>query len=114
MSEIITKEIISEKSFEIIIEVLSKKVHDQWMAGRISEGWKYGKELDGGKKEHPSIIPYEELPESEKEYDRQTVLATLTGLLENGYEIIKNEFSGYVSRSSGNVPKRIEQPFTLV
>lgn len=87
-NKIIT-DLLSDKSFEKILEVLSESVHDQWMAGRIAGGWKYGPERNDKKKEHPFLIPYEDLPESEKEYDRQTVIATLTRLLKNGYQIIK-------------------------
>ncbi len=72
-----------------ILETLACNVHNQWMKGRLEAGWKLGSKRDDEKKEHPSLIPYEELPETEKEYDRQTVLTTINGLLENGFEIRK-------------------------
>lgn len=72
-----------------MIEPMAKNVHDRWMAGRIAEGWQYGPNRDDEKKEHPGIVSYEKLPNEEKKYDRQTVKATLTYLLENGYEITK-------------------------
>lgn len=74
-----------------ILETLARNVHNRWMAGRLADGWKFGPKRDDEKKEHPSMIPYEELPETEKEYDRQTVLTTITGLLENGFEIQKKK-----------------------
>lgn len=73
----------------IDIEILAKNVHNQWMNERINDGWKYGTERNDDKKEHPSLIPYENLSEEEKEYDRQTVLATIKGLIENGYKLVK-------------------------
>jgi len=76
-----------------LMEILAQNVHDQWAEGRIRDGWKYGKERNDQVKEHPSLIPYGSLSEEEKEYDRRTVIATLSCLIENGYEIIKKELS---------------------
>ena len=72
-----------------VIELMAKHVHDVWMSQRIADGWVYGKERDDIKKTHPCIVPYEELPESEKEYDRNTSLETISFLLEQGYKIVK-------------------------
>jgi hypothetical protein len=80
-----------DKSFSEILETLSKTVHNQWMTGRLTAGWKYGHERNDEKKEHPSLIPYEELPEEEKEFDRQTAKTVINYLLNNGYDIIKRE-----------------------
>jgi len=73
------------------LEPISRNVHNQWMIGRLEAGWKYGPKRDDEKKEHPSLIPYDELFEEEKEYDRQTVLTTISGLLENGFKIQKKK-----------------------
>jgi hypothetical protein len=78
-----------EPAITEILETLARNVHNQWMAGRVSGGWKLGPQRDDEKKEHPSLIPYEKLPEEEKDYDRQTVLTTIQCLLENGFEIRK-------------------------
>lgn len=71
-----------------ILEKIANKIHDRWMAKRIEEGWLYGSERNEKKKEHPCIVPYEELSELEKEYDRATARETLLSLDELGYEII--------------------------
>jgi hypothetical protein len=60
-----------------IVEQAAVNVHEVWAAGRKAEGWKYGPKLDAARKEHPCLVPYDELPESEKEYDRQTVIETI-------------------------------------
>jgi hypothetical protein len=73
----------------LILESMAQNVHEQWAAGRIAAGWKFGAERNESTKEHPSLIAYNELPEIEKEYDRKTVLATLNYLLEEGFEIRK-------------------------
>ncbi len=58
--------------------------------GRIAEGWTFGEEKNADKKTTPLLIPYDELPESEKEYDRNTALATLKLIIKLGYSISPN------------------------
>lgn len=70
-------------------EVLAKNTHEVWAAGRMAEGWTYGGTLDKEKKKHPCLVPYEELPESEKEYDRATSLESLKVIRHLGYTIGK-------------------------
>jgi ryanodine receptor 2 len=72
-------------------EVLAKNVHDTWSARRISEGWRYGEKRDDDKKLHPELVPYSELPESEKEYDRLTAMNTLRLIVKLGYTISLKE-----------------------
>lgn len=75
------------KEINQLIELLAENVHEQWSAGKIKDGWKYGKRHNDRLKEHPSIVPYQELSELEKEYDRNTVIATLSLLVANGYDL---------------------------
>ena len=70
-------------------ELLAKNTHEVWASGRIAEGWSYGEVRDGEKKQHPCLVPYEELPESEKQYDRATSLESLKVILSLGYTINK-------------------------
>ena len=70
-----------------LTELLAARTHEVWAAGRISEGWRYGEQRDDALKLHPCLVPYEELPESEREYDRKTSLETLKYVLSLGYEI---------------------------
>ena len=72
-----------------LLEALAENVHDTWAAGRIADGWTYGTERNDTKKQHPCLVPYDELPEEEKEYDRQTAKATITFILSKGYKIVK-------------------------
>ena len=72
-----------------LVEQMAKNVHEVWAAGRITDGWMYGKKRDDEKKTHPCLVPYEELPESEKEYDRQTAISTLKFILAQGFTISK-------------------------
>lgn len=70
-------------------ELIAENVHDAWAAERIADGWVYGKERDDKKKTHPSLIPYHELSEEEKKYDRITSETTIRAILSNGYKITK-------------------------
>jgi class 3 adenylate cyclase len=68
-------------------EALARSVHETWLRLRTAEGWRCGPTRDDGRKEHPDLVPFEELAESEREYDRQTALTTLKTLLALGYTI---------------------------
>lgn len=70
-----------------LTERLAERTHDVWAAGRIREGWRYGVERDDARKLHPCLIPYAELPESEKQFDRDTAMETLRYIIALGYEI---------------------------
>lgn len=70
-----------------LIEQLSEQVHKTWMANRIQEGWSYGPKRNDFLKQTPCIVPYEKLPEIEKEYDRNTVRTTIKALYDLGFVI---------------------------
>ena len=53
-----------------LAEIIAKNVHEVWAAGRLAEGWKYGSERNDMLRTHPGLVPYEELSETEKDYDR--------------------------------------------
>ena len=71
-----------------LTERLAENTHDLWAAQRLSEGWSYGPRRDDANKLHPCLVPYDQLPESEKEYDRITALGTLKAILSLGYRIL--------------------------
>ncbi len=72
-----------------LTEKIAENVHENWSAGRIADGWIYGDSRDDKKKTTPCLIPYSELPEEEKEYDRNTALQTLKLIISLGYKIVK-------------------------
>lgn len=72
-----------------LIEEMARNVHEVWAQNRMNEGWTYGVRRDDNAKKHPCLVPYEELPESEKEYDRATSQETLKLILKSGFEISK-------------------------
>jgi hypothetical protein len=72
-------------------EDIAANVHDVWAEGRIAEGWTYGEEKDAVRKTTPQLVPYDQLPESEKEYDRSTALYAIRYVIKRGYKIIKKQ-----------------------
>ncbi len=72
-----------------LTEALARNVHEVWAATRIAQGWRYGRERSDLRKEHPCLIPYEELSEEERTYDRKTALETLKLIEYLGFEIRK-------------------------
>lgn len=82
-----TNHIVLSDDLIRLTEKLAENTHDVWAAGRIAQGWTLGEQRDDTKKTTPCLVPYSELPESEKEYDRNTALQTLKLIIELGYEI---------------------------
>lgn len=72
-----------------LAEAIAKNVHEVWSKGRMSDGWKYGEERNDAKKLHPCLVPYEELTETEKEYDRNTSQETLKLIMKLGFRIVR-------------------------
>ena len=67
-----------------LVELLARNNHDIWARGRIEEGWRYGPRRDDEKKETPVLVPYDKLPESEKQYDRNTAVGALKTIIALG------------------------------
>lgn len=84
-----TSSVILPQDILELTERIAQNVHDVWAQGRIAEGWVYGDTKDPDKKTTPLLIPYDELPESEKDYDRNTAMESLKLILLLGYEIRK-------------------------
>ena len=79
------------KDILLLSERIAENVHETWAAARISEGWTWGAERNDALRHHPCLVPYCELPESDKEYDRKTAMETLRLILKLGYSIKKAE-----------------------
>ena len=84
-----TSDIELSDELKQLTEQMARNVHDIWAIGRINDGWSYGFERDDTQKKHPCLVAYDELPESEKEYDRHTAIETLKLILKLGWKIEK-------------------------
>ncbi len=84
-----TSHITLAPGLEELVEKLAQNNHDHWARKRIEDGWRYGAQRNDSQKEHPDLVPYDQLPESEKEYDRKTVVEALKAIMALGYEVTK-------------------------
>ena len=84
-----TSQVRLPREMEELTEQLARNAHDNWAEQRLAAGWRWGAERDDAGKRHPCLIPYEELPESEKIYDRATAMETIKAILALGFSISK-------------------------
>ena len=73
-----------------LVDNMAENVHEEWAQEKISEGWTWGEEEDDKEKKHPSLVPYKELPESEKEDMRDSAITTILTILACGFKIVKD------------------------
>lgn len=88
-SPVNTENVVLSAELEELIEHLAKNTHEVWAQQRMKDGWIYGPNRDDDKKAHPDLVAYEELPESEKEYDRSVAEQLIKSMLAMGYRITK-------------------------
>ena len=84
-----TADVLLSEELNELVESMAKNVHEVWAQSRIKQGWTLGPERSDALKQHPGLVPYDELPEVEKEYDRDTAVGTLKLILKLGFQITK-------------------------
>lgn len=72
-------------------EAIAGNAHDVWAAARQKDGWSYGPVRDDEKLQHPDLIPYADLPDGEKEYDRLMALHTIKLVKKLGFDLVKHD-----------------------
>lgn len=72
-----------------LAERMAENVHDVWAKTRIEQGWTYGQKRNDAAKKHPCLVPYDQLPDEEKVYDRNTSVETLKFIINAGFRIEK-------------------------
>lgn len=88
-----------------LTEHLARNTHEVWAQRRQADGWSWGASRDDQAKKHPCLVSYDELPDSEREYDRNTALETLKLIQTLGYCITKEPSEAASSRESANDPR---------
>lgn len=83
-----TSEVSLPEELIKLTDKLAENTHEVWAAGRIKEGWTYGETRNDEKKTNPCLVPYDDLPDSEKEYDKNTSIETIKLILKLGYRIL--------------------------
>jgi hypothetical protein len=73
-----------------LIEELAHNTHEVWAQKRLQDGWTYGPKRNDAEKKHPDMLPYQDLTEGEKSYDREVVTQVVKVILALGYRIVKS------------------------
>lgn len=84
-----TSDVVLPDELMELSEQISKNVHEVWAKNRMQQGWIYGDQRKDKKRETPCLVPYEELSEEEKDYDRNTSQESLKLILKLGFKITK-------------------------
>ena len=84
-----TDDILLPAELTPLVEQMARNVHELWAQSRIDQGWTYGDERSDALKQHPCLVPYEDLPEVEKDYDRDTAIGTLKLICKLGFKITR-------------------------
>jgi len=73
------------------LEQIAKNTHEVWAQSRIAQGWTYGEVRNDELKQHPGLIPCEELSDEEADYDRNISIQVIKTILSQGFSIVRNE-----------------------
>ncbi|MBR5299215.1 MAG: Ryanodine receptor Ryr [Bacteroidales bacterium] len=84
-----TDDILLPAELTPLVEQMARNVHEVWAQSRLDQGWTYGEERSDALKQHPCLVPYEDLPEVEKAYDRDTAIGTLKLICKLGFKITR-------------------------
>ncbi len=84
-----TKDVILPRELNELVEAMAENVLEVWALNRINQGWSYGQERNDSLKQHPCLIPYQELSNEEKLYDRDSAVETLKLIIKLGFKIVK-------------------------
>ena len=70
-----------------LTEAIAENAHEVWALDRSTEGWTYGPRRDDAARQHPDMVPYCDLPDGEKEYDRRMAFQTLRLVKKLGFRV---------------------------
>ncbi len=72
------------------VEALARMEHERWKEELERAGWRHGPPpKDPVKKTHPCLVPYDQLPDGEKEKDRNTVREIPRFLAQVGFRVYR-------------------------
>lgn len=72
-------------------EAIAENAHEVWAYNRKKEGWRYGPKRNDEKKLHPDMTAYSQLPDSERQYDRDMAVNTIKLVKKLGWDIVKKK-----------------------
>jgi hypothetical protein len=72
-----------------MVELLAIDEHERWMANRKSNGWTYGPQRNEETRQHPSMVDWAMLSESERDKDRSAIVGIPSVLADAGLQIVR-------------------------
>lgn len=77
---------LSDEILELV-ELLAENAHDIWASERLRDNWTFGPHRDDQERRHPCLVPYSQLSEQERDYDRAMVIGSIRAILALGFTI---------------------------
>lgn len=77
---------LSDEILELV-ELLAENAHDIWASERLRDGWTFGPERDDTERRHPCLVPYAQLSDRDRDYDRTMVIGSIRAILALGFNI---------------------------
>ncbi|XP_067335761.1 ryanodine receptor 3-like isoform X11 [Channa argus] len=99
-----TSQIVMPLHLEKVRDKLAENIHELWGMNKIELGWSYGKIRDDNKRQHPCLVDFSKLPETEKNYNLQMSTETLKTLLALGCRVVQ------VNPNAEDLLKKIKLP----
>ncbi|XP_030626784.1 ryanodine receptor 3 [Chanos chanos] len=84
-----TSQIVLPPHLETVRDKLAENIHELWAMNKIELGWSYGKVRDDNKRQHPCLVDFSKLPETERNYNLQMSTETLKTLLALGCHVVQ-------------------------
>ncbi|XP_074541840.1 ryanodine receptor 3 isoform X7 [Halichoeres trimaculatus] len=82
-----TSQIVLPPHLDNVRDKLAENIHELWGMNKIELGWTYGKVRDDNKRQHPCLVDFAKLPETERNYNVQMSSETLKTLLALGCHV---------------------------
>ncbi|XP_074091124.1 ryanodine receptor 3 isoform X9 [Macrotis lagotis] len=100
-----TSQIVLPPHLEKIRDRLAENIHELWGMNKIELGWTFGKIRDDNKRQHPCLVEFSKLPETEKNYNLQMSTETLKTLLALGCHIVHVNLAAEEDLKKVKLPK---------
>nr|XP_040017272.1 ryanodine receptor 3 isoform X12 [Gasterosteus aculeatus aculeatus] len=82
-----TSQIVLPPHLDNVRDKLAENIHELWGMNKIELGWTFGKVRDDNKRQHPCLVDFGKLPETERNYNVQMSSETLKTLLALGCHV---------------------------
>ncbi|XP_028972792.2 ryanodine receptor 3 isoform X1 [Esox lucius] len=100
-----TSQIVLPSHLENVRDRLAENIHELWGMNKIELGWSYGKVRDDNKRQHPCLVDFTKLPETESNYNLQMSSETLKTLLALGCHVAQTNVNAVDDLKKVKLPK---------